>query len=194
MARMAHLSPVPIPPRHRPACRSISESYFALEPWDHRLPTRRFPRLLLQSLPARKWGLQSRASTGRGTCQARPRECLLNPWGTGLAHHRTCLRRSPLGYPSAGRIHRAPRYLWSSVPESRSVDASLQKATLPRALGCQLLSNDPTDVAIAPVVTPLYLDNPMFHQQARSNFQPQCHPWPFALVSFTMSVLLSIHS
>jgi hypothetical protein len=98
MARMAHLSPVPIPPRHRPACRSMSESYFALEPWDHRLPIRRFPRLLLQPLPARKWGLQSRASTGRGTCRARPRGCLLHSWGTGLA------TQCRLASPSTGRV------------------------------------------------------------------------------------------
>lgn len=78
------------------------------------------------------------------------------PSAGGLAHHRTCLRRSPLGYPSAGRIHRAPRYLWSTVPESRSVAASLQKTTLPRALGCQPLSSDPSDVPASPAVAALH--------------------------------------
>ena len=78
------------------------------------------------------------------------------PSAGGLAHHRTCLRRSPLGYPSAGRIHRAPRYLWSTVPESRSVAASLQKTTLPRALGCQSLSSDPSDVPASPAVAALH--------------------------------------
>ena len=78
------------------------------------------------------------------------------PSAGGLAHHRTCLRRSPLGYPSAGRIHRAPRYLWSTIPESRSVDASSQKTTLPRALGCQSLSSDPSDVPASPAVAALH--------------------------------------
>ena len=77
-----------------------------------------------------------------------------------LAHHRTCLRRSTLGYSSAGRLDRAPYYLWSTVSESRSVVASLQKATPPRTLECQLLLSNPTDVAFSPAPTPLHLDYP----------------------------------
>ena len=51
---------------------------------------------------------------------------------------------------------RSPRYLWSTVPESRSVAASLQKTTLPRALGCQSLSSDPSDVPASPAVAALH--------------------------------------
>jgi hypothetical protein len=42
------------------------------------------------------------------------------PGAGGLAHHRTCSRHSTLGYPSAGRLDLAPRYLWSTVPERAS--------------------------------------------------------------------------
>ena len=84
---------------------------------------------------------------------------LASPPSAGdLAHHRTGLRRSTLLYPSAELVNRAPRYLWSTIPESRSVDASLQKTSLPRALGCQLFSSDPSDVAVSPAVTPLHLN------------------------------------
>ena len=69
---MTNLSPVPIPPRQSPACRSLSETPFALEPWDHRLPTRSFAPLLPLTFAGAEWGSESRASTGRGTCRARP--------------------------------------------------------------------------------------------------------------------------
>ena len=85
-ARMTHPLPVPTPPRHSPACRSLSESTLALEPWDHRLPSSRFALLQRQPSPARSGA--SRVSPGRGTrraCPARPQRCLLHPWGTGLA-------------------------------------------------------------------------------------------------------------
>src|SRR5665811_60182 len=85
---MTHLSPVPIPPRHSPACRSLSQSPFALEPWDHRLPTWRFASLLLQPLASAEWGPSHVLPPVEGPFElgpAWPRGCLLHPWGTGLA-------------------------------------------------------------------------------------------------------------
>ncbi|EIE25287.1 hypothetical protein COCSUDRAFT_61514 [Coccomyxa subellipsoidea C-169] len=64
--------------------------------------------------------LSSSAQHGPGGASFTPGALASPPSAGGLAHHRTCLRGSPLGYPSARRIHRAPRYLWSTVPESQS--------------------------------------------------------------------------
>jgi len=163
-ARMTHTLPVPTPPRHSPACRSLSESTFALEPWDHRLPSSRFALLQRQPSPARSGA--SRASPGRGTrraCPARPQRCLLHPWGTGLATQCRWLAPPPdvsaplTPWVSLGR----PETSCAPLPveystECRSGDASIQKTTLPRALGCQLLSSDPTDVLVPPDVSQLF--------------------------------------
>lgn len=149
---MTHPLPVPTPPRHSPACRSLSESTLALEPWDHRLPSSRFALLQRQPSPARSGA--SRVSPGRGTrraCPARPQRCLLHPWGTGLATQCRWLAPPPdvsaplTPWVSLGR----PETSCAPLPveystECRSGDASIQKTTLPRALGCQLLSSDPT--------------------------------------------------
>jgi hypothetical protein len=188
---MTHLLPVPIPPRHSPACRTLSESSFALEPWDHRLPTSRFALLLRQPFASAEWGLSHAHPPVEGPAEpgpARPRRCLLHPWGTGLATQCRWLRPTtgrvctahPFGYPSAGRIRCAPRYQWSTIPESG--DASLQKTTLPRALGCQLPSCDSTNVPVPPDATPMFhpgpTDVPGSHLGICSGFQPHCHPWP----------------
>ncbi|EIE20341.1 hypothetical protein COCSUDRAFT_58048 [Coccomyxa subellipsoidea C-169] len=68
--------------------------------------------------------LSSSAQHGPGGASFTPGALASPPSAGGLAHHRTCLRGSPLGYPSARRIHRAPRYLWSTVPESQSFRAA----------------------------------------------------------------------
>ncbi|EIE19451.1 hypothetical protein COCSUDRAFT_58734 [Coccomyxa subellipsoidea C-169] len=50
--------------------------------------------------------LSSSAQHGPGGASFTPGALASPPSAGGLAHHRTCLRGSPLGYPSARRIHR----------------------------------------------------------------------------------------
>lgn len=145
---MTHLSPVPIPPRQSPACRSLSETPFCLRALGPQIAYQTLCASPTSNLCQRGMGLRvtcfhwsrdlsSSAQHGPGGASFTPGALASPSSAGGLAHHRTCLRGSPLGYPSARRIHRAPRYLWSTVPESWSVGASLQKTTLPRALGYQ---------------------------------------------------------
>ncbi|EIE18192.1 hypothetical protein COCSUDRAFT_60561 [Coccomyxa subellipsoidea C-169] len=49
--------------------------------------------------------LSSSAQHGPGGASFTPGALASPPSAGGLAHHRTCLRGSPLGYPSARRIH-----------------------------------------------------------------------------------------
>lgn len=154
---MTQFSLVHFSPRHCPVCHSVYFSPFALEPWDHSLPTTATVLTASPSstLASAEWGLQSRGTTGRGTRRAWPGTApgvLPSPSGHWPRHP------VPVASPTTGRVRAAhtlgiprpggsvvrPRYQWSTVPERRSIAASLQKTTLPRALGCQLLFSDPT--------------------------------------------------